>query len=340
MSKLEEFIRVFQLPPAMVPYINFVVTEQEMDLVVAMGTNEMTLEEIARIVGMPMQEAEEFVTKAFHRAVIMKVGAEYGHQEGETATGPTRYKAGTFYRRLDPMAMYESWGDIPAQVRDGVVEWQLQEFINMWRPAIDKILETPDAQVHIPNRDFILLEEALQMVDAATNHVVVPCDCRAIVRACNRPVEVCVRLDQGAIMTLEHGHGRRVTKEEMKRIIVDADRAGLMHTGDRDWREHGKLFGFCNCCACDCYPIRAGGRLGLDRAWPRSHYVAERDPERCVHCGRCVARCHFGACYHDGTKVKVNGKLRRAVFFDPEKCRGCGICATTCPEAAIEMRPL
>jgi ferredoxin len=157
--------------------------------------------------------------------------------------------------------------------------------------------------------------------------------------ACNRPSEVCIRLDEGARLTLEYGHGRRLTKEECKEIVVNANRAGLMQTGLRDW-EGRDLFGFCNCCGCCCFPFRAGIRLGIEKQWPRSHHVATRDLEACVHCGLCANRCYFDAFYQEGSTVEVDGTVRQAIQFDPEKCWGCGICATACPEGAIIMTPL
>ncbi len=326
----EDFARIFQVPPALLPYLNLVAAPQEMALVVALGDGPLTAEHIAARLDLTPAETEALLNTAYRRHVINR----------QERAGTTWYTPATFYLRLDPLAMYENWGDVPAQAREAVIEWQLQEFIRTWLPVVEELRDDPDKYVHIPNRDVLLLEEALAMVEAASEFVVVPCDCRAIVMACNRPLETCVRLDQGAVLTLERGHGRRLTRTELKALVVNAHRNGLMHTGDRRWREHGDLFGFCNCCACDCYPFRASQQLGMQRQWPRSHYRAEHDLDRCEHCGLCVRRCHFAAFYHDGTRAVVNGKSRKAVLFEPARCWGCGLCATTCPHEAIIMRPL
>jgi NAD-dependent dihydropyrimidine dehydrogenase PreA subunit len=330
MSKLDEFARIFRLPPALLPHIDFVAQAREIDLVVGLADQAKTLEQVAEMMQMPQGECEAFLQASYYRQIISR----------KTEDGVTLYRAGTFYDRLNPLSMYENWKDVPEDARNAVIDWQLDEFITVWQPVVDEIRKDPDAFVRMPNRDVLLLDEALQMVDAASECVVVPCDCRTIVMACNRPVETCVRLDEGARHTLEQGHGRVVTRDELKTIVVNADRSGLMHTGAREWRRQGELFGFCNCCACDCYPFRAGVKLGLHREWPRAHHVADRDAAKCQQCGTCTRRCHFGAFHRDGTTTELNGKKVKATVFDATKCYGCGLCATACPEGAITMRPL
>ena len=148
-----------------------------------------------------------------------------------------------------------------------------------------------EAQVALPNDTVLLVYEAEEMIDAATHIVVQPCDCRRLGQNCDLPVETCIWLDEGALGTLDRGYGRRLTKNEAKELLRWADKKGLMHTGDSEWRAHG-LHAICNCCACDCYPFLAAQELGSKGVWPKSRYVASRDHERCNLCGACVKRCH------------------------------------------------
>ena len=135
------------------------------------------------------------------------------------------------------------------------------------------------------------------------------------------------------------GRGKRLSRDEMKDLIISLDKKGLMHTGNKNWKTMG-LGLLCSCCTCCCYPFRAGIELELKGLWPKSYYIAEYNPKECTYCGLCVRRCRFGAWEHDGTSVEVRGKKRKNVIYDPEKCWGCGLCATTCAPDAIIMKAL
>lgn len=324
-------------------YIELVIEPHEIDLIIAMNGETLEQEEIARRMGWTAAEAGSQLTRAYERHVITKIVAEkpvnyvfdYVEQEGRTV----RWAPAKFYDRLDPLTMQENWTDIPEEVRKEISEWWLQGYLDKVTPIIEEIKKDPEAYFQIKQKDFLLLDEALEQVEAAEFHVVLNCDCRSSELACNHMREGCIRFDDGARYTIERGLGRVVSKEECKQIVIETDRDGLMHIGGKSWREHG-LFGFCNCCTCCCFPLRASMRLASQKKYPRVHYRAERDLEKCIQCGICARRCPFGAFHHDGSRVKVKGKERKAVGFDPEKCYGCGLCATACPSDAIAMKPL
>jgi ferredoxin len=81
-------------------------------------------------------------------------------------------------------------------------------------------------------------------------------------------------------------------------------------------------------------------RLGLAKAYPRVHYTARVDWDKCTRCGLCIGRCPFDALYHDGTTIRIHGEMIRHIVFDPRLCWGCGLCANSCPEKAIKMQVL
>jgi len=343
MTKIERFNILFKVPPAMRQYIELVVEPHEVDLILAMDRETLDSAEISRRMGWTAEEATTLLTRAYQRHVVTKVVAEkpvnyvfdYVEQQGREV----RWAPAKFYDRLDPLTMQENWTDIPEEVRREISEWWLQGYLEKVTPIIEEIKKDPDAYFQIKQKDFLLLEEALEQVEAAEFHVVLNCDCRSSEMACNHMREGCIRFDDGARYTIERGLGRVVSKEECKQVVIATDRDGLMHIGGRSWREHG-LFGFCNCCSCCCFPLRASERLGSAKKYPRVHYRAERDMAGCIQCGVCVGRCPFQAFHHDGGRVEIKGKSRRRVAFDPERCYGCGLCATACPVDVIRMRPL
>lgn len=340
MTEIEKFNALFQVPPAMKPYIELVVEPREIALILAMDGETLDVSQVAGRMGLPLEETRIFLHRAYERHVVTKVVGDrkvgYVFDYVDDTDREIRFAPARFYDRLDPVTMDENWSDIPDEVRKQISAWWLAEYVEKVRPIVEKIKEDPDAYFQIKQKDFLLLEEALEQVDAAKFHVVLNCDCRSSELSCGHMREGCIRFDDGARYTIERGLGRVVTQEECKAIVIDTDRDGLMHIGAKKWREQG-LFGFCNCCACCCFPLRASKMLHSEKKYPRSHFLAARNEKMCNHCGLCVKRCPFEAFHHDGCKIGIRGKMRSRVAFDPDKCFGCGLCATACPNGAIEM---
>jgi len=331
----EQFIRAFDLPPAMEPYAHLVADRREMELVVSLQDDALTVDEVAEEMHLTSNEADALLNEALRREIVIR------DESGETVT----YSSAGFYLRLDILTSYESekWSSLPEWRRRAVSEWQMSEWIKLWTPQLEQIIRDPDAYVRMKNRDVLLLEEALELVEASEYICALRCPCITTLGPGSPVVEGSVRLGERARITLERGQGRQLTTEEAKAHLVALDRAGLVHTGPRAWREHDpglEWISHGNCHPSYSFPIRAGLRLGLDKQYPRAHYIAAFDWDSCTHCGLCIGRCPFGALSRDETPYRKHGVLAKRVRFEAEKCWGCGLCANTCPEQAITMDEL
>jgi ferredoxin len=329
MDLVDEFVAAFGVWEEARPYLHLMVDEEEMNLIVAMGGQWITPDQGADLLGVSRAQAADLLTGCYSRCILNKTLED----------GDTKYSPADFGSLLDHFAKYENWDDIPAEARKRINLRFLDEFIARQRPGVELKGRSLTAGNALPNDSVMLLNEIEDMLDAATHIVVQPCDCRRLGQNCDRPIETCIWMDDAALEALDRGHGRRLTDEEAKELVRWADKKGLMHTADSQWRTRG-LHAICNCCACDCYPFRAAQELGSKGAWPQSRYIAVHETEGCNLCGACVKRCHFDAFYHDGSTLEVDGMAKKNVLFDPDKCWGCGLCANTCPVGAILMQSL
>lgn len=334
-SKVEQFSRIFNMPPAMVPYVNLVANDQEQSLVLRMDAQTLTENQISELMGLDAEETAHLLKGMILREILERslVGNNY------------EYKVGRFYATMDYWTSYEtgSWSRLPQWSRNAVKEWQLQEFLKLHTPSFEKIAKDPDVWVQMKNRDVLLLDEALDLVAASEYVCLLPCPCKTTFMPGSPVIEGSMRLGARAKETLEIGQGRSVTGDEAKAHLLMLDRMGLIHTGPHFWRQHDPELEWVshgNCNIAYSFPFQAGFRLGLAKKYPRVHYLAEIDQDRCRGCGTCISRCPFGAVYHDGTTITLHGAKMRAITLEPEKCFGCGLCATSCPEEAITMAPL
>ena len=300
--------------------------DTEINLVVSIGSQKKSVDDIARDLGILSEGARELLEYAYSRCIVNKSHGE-------------RYTISDFYSRFDHFAKFEYWNEFPAGDRKKIDQRFLNEFINRYKRDIEQEKSNIKEFNPLPNDTVMLLDEVEEMVNAANLIVVQPCDCRILGDNCDRPVETCISLDEGARQILERGHGHLLTKEEAVHLLRWADKKGLMHTADNAWKEQS-LHSICNCCACDCYPFRAAQQLGTKGVWPKSRYQAVFNQDLCSLCGACVKRCHFQAFSLTEQLVEINGKIKQNVRYDVDKCWGCGLCAYYCPQDDITMRPL
>jgi Pyruvate/2-oxoacid:ferredoxin oxidoreductase delta subunit len=176
---------------------------------------------------------------------------------------------------------------------------------------------------------YLLLDEAFEVLDQVDRVYLWPCNCRSMMDRCSRPVYTCLRFDNS------RGQGYEISRERAKQIVVDANRQGLMQSGELGRDGGGRLKGaICNCCPDCCFPHLLARDLKAEKLWPLSRYTAVWQENACNFCGKCAKRCPFQAFFHDRSKENKQDCLT----FNEALCRGCGLCAVTCPTTAITMK--
>lgn len=318
---MSKFITLFKVPEFVVPYIQNFVSDEEINLVVIFNAEELTVNEAATRLGVLAEEAATVLENAYLTSVFNK----------KVQDDTTSYVMASFYEVLDYKCKFDAdYFDLPQDVRDDLDQWCYDEYKATMLPFFEKIRngEPEDKE----KETFLLLEDVDEFLDS-NEFRVVPCNCRKLKQGCDKPTETCMRFDHSIN---ERTFGKPISKEEAREIIINADKKGLMHTVNRDWREEGPKY-MCNCCTTCCYPFRLVEDLGLKGLWPQIRYVAHYNKETCNYCGKCTKRCMFEAFYHNGSEIEYKGKMRQEVAYEAKKCFGCGLCANTCPTKSIEM---
>lgn len=331
----EKFNELFQLPPAMVPYVDLIVTDEDVELALGLADKPLTKDEIAEMMRMASDECDHFLEEAVRRFVVHPMNKH----------GATVYSPAVFYDTMEFWTSYEtgSWLRVPAETRQAVSAWQEQWFMERYRDLFQKMTTDPEDWMQIKNRDVLLLDEVIDMVENTDAICLLRCDCKTSLYPGSPVIEGSMRIGERGRQTLERGRGRSLTKDEAKAQLLFLDRMGLIHTGPRFWRQYDpnqEWVSHGNCHPAYSFPMRAGIRLGLGKEYPRVHYTAQVNWEKCTHCGACAGRCLFGAFYHDGAVISLRGHRMRQIKFEIEKCWGCGLCSNTCPQAAIDMKAL
>lgn len=142
--------------------------------------------------------------------------------------------------------------------------------------------------------------------------------------------ETCVAVGPMANDLIDHGFGRRVTRQDALKIIEEVSRAGAVHTLFHE-RDDIRLpnIAVCNCCW-DCCGLYGSYNRGLIPLYMKRYYraVVSR-PSDCKACGKCIKHC----------PIDCIRQIDEGVVIDDKKCIGCGQCALQCPTNTINLVP-
>ncbi len=139
------------------------------------------------------------------------------------------------------------------------------------------------------------------------------------------PLEVCMWFGSIADNLVERLGGRRITKEEAKKIIERSEEAGLIHMSRNTTEDIDFM---CNCDRWHCEVVTHVLKQPRPGWFFNSGYQPTFDPGRCVACETCIDRCPPQA-------LTMGENSLPKVELD--RCFGCGACATGCPEDAVAM---
>jgi Pyruvate/2-oxoacid:ferredoxin oxidoreductase delta subunit len=305
MSKHADIVKLLDIPKIVIPYLNLIYTEDQLDLTAAIKNKLLSKEEIQTILGKPV---EALLDNAYKAAVVDKVIDEK----------IIKYKITSLANRLDKMATFEAdkWHSIKSEDRTKIADWLFNDFLEAKRNiSLEKIAEN--------GNKILPLNEAIDYLNTVENDIyVMPCDCKAITGNCSFDKNVCMSMGSGLNSSSDRGHGKKLTKEEAVELLKHADKEGLIHSVEKG--------AICNCCSCCCYPLRASKELGLQGKWPLVTYVAVMDKDKCINCGICTKRC----------QLQVFEKIDGVIHMDNSKCVGCGLCVNTCPKKALHLEKL
>lgn len=246
-------------------------------------------------------------------------------------TDPEAYAPADFHTRYDLWALFEGFKDVPQDIRTALNQWELDNYSRSCEPDLAYIRLNGHGDPAQVTPRYLLVHETMEVLDRVEHIYLWPCNCRSMMQTCSKPVFTCIRFDN------KRGIGFEISREKARTIILEANKKGLMQSGELGMDTRGRIRGaICNCCSDCCFPHLFASRNGAAKLWPLSRYVAALPSDPCRLCGRCARRCPF-----DAISFTPGKKERPAdLVINTDQCRGCGVCATGCPDAAIAMIPL
>ncbi len=281
------FMRIFAVPGFVRPYINVFIEKNEIILITHFQHESFTTEEAVPILHLGLHETKDYLEQSYRRSVLEKTGVR-----------SFSYLSSNFYASIDTFATFKNdkWSSLPDAFRKKLSDWSFYKYVYTKRANVELIKKGRACIEDTGNDIIVLLDEIDEILKDAAEIALLPCDCRAINQACQNKMtpEVCIFMNESAHAVLDRGMGRRIDKNEAKKVIGQADKHGLIHTLNGNWKKKGPQ-NLCNCCIADCFPFRASEILKSRGIWPQSRFRAVYNSAGCTGCGICVKLCQFNA---------------------------------------------
>jgi Pyruvate/2-oxoacid:ferredoxin oxidoreductase delta subunit len=318
-----------KIPKGWIDYLKVLIDPEDLNYLIKLnvGPNFLTLKRFAKKIKKDEEEALQILERLIDQNCVLKIGSKK----------PKYAIHQTFLLHSFPPLSYHNY---PKEKAIKLAELSFKNMVDDgWYKVYSGSSETPTMRV-IPvyesiesNKLILPYEDVSKIIDDAKIIAITKCACKTRTetlgkRDCKEkiPLETCFYMNHMAKFIIERGLGRKISKEETKRLCKEFNQKGLVHTTENFGEgTHSML---CNCCSCCCNP------LGGITMWDKPHSVATanyfakiKDIELCERCGTCETNCIFKA-----ITLSDNGPI-----VNEEKCMGCGICTVNCSAKVIEL---
>lgn len=186
----------------------------------------------------------------------------------------------------------------------------------------------PIAEEIAPETEILPYEVMVNYLEKIDTISVSHCYCRhegeLLGNPCEKPKENCFNFGPFGKFLADRGFGRLIDKAEAKRIMKEAEEAGLVHCASNTTDTIGFV---CNCCSCHCGIMRSMQTPTGTGMAAVSDFIVQLDEEACTACETCVDRC----------QVKAISMGDDVAEIDYSLCIGCGLCVSTCPTEALSL---
>jgi Pyruvate/2-oxoacid:ferredoxin oxidoreductase delta subunit len=139
------------------------------------------------------------------------------------------------------------------------------------------------------------------------------------------PMDVCMMFGKGAEYVANRLGGRKVTREEAKKVLDLAEEAGLVHMSRNTTEDIDFI---CNCDRWHCEAMTSVLKQDKPALFFNSGFQPRFDPDLCIACETCIERCPPEALAMGDDDIPQ---------VDLDRCFGCAVCATGCEQEAIVM---
>ncbi len=351
--------RLFPIVRPLVEMMDLVITDDEIEYLLQLGTKSYSYEEAAKVSNLPDDQFQSFFDRMKRKGLIhFELGENRTEVYRLNAIAVGWYEVMMHYNvgKPEEREFFEKWNEFFEYFKkfNFFPLRNVQNLLmrNMSVPNQDAALMNPDIE-GMKKRKTIPINIPLSSSDTKiypTFHVdeyikefgekdaiyAFPCVCRhgnsLIGSPCDHdmPKESCIAFGDGAKAWAGWGYGRNVTKSEAMDILKEVRNKGAVHSVIHEKDDINlPVVAICNCCW-DCCGILKPYNMGAISLKYNSSFIARiKDNSNCKGCGNCEKYCPT-------TAMKL---FDEKVYFNNDKCIGCGQCAFQCRQNNIEMIP-